>query len=166
MTRMWRVLVAALVALALIAVGCGSDDSTDTTDAEAAAHTEAAQLTEDWYAANSAYKNNEPDAVPVSAYYVPDGYHLYNDKTIDNDALAHHFAGSPGIDNVWVEGKEPAPTAAEPPCDYTLVGEMQNTIGGSVVATGELTFCVVTTDEGLRLHHTAWGISDLRAVDG
>ena len=124
---------------------------------------EASQLIEDWYAANDAYQNNDPDGVPVSEYYVPDGYHMYNTRKIDRDALAHHFAGDPRMEHVWVE--EPAATAAGPPCDYTLVGKMENTIADSVVATGEVTFCMVTTDDGLRLHHTSWAVSDLKGVD-
>lgn len=165
MTSMRRALAVA-VAVALVAVvGCGSADSIDATDEGTATTTtpEAAQLAEDWYAADEAYKNKDPDGVPVSDYYVPDGYHMYNTRKIDRDALAHHFAGTPGI---WVEGKEPAVTATEPPCEHTLVGVMENTIASSVKATGELTFCIVTTDDGLRLHHTAWVVRDLESTDG
>ena len=154
-SRIWVVLVVG--ALAFGATTCGEDPVT--------APPEAGQLVENWYAANDAYKNKDPEGVPVSVYYVPDGYHMYNVKKIDNDALAHHFAGSPGIKNAWVEGKEPAVTASEPPCEYTLVGVMENTIAG-VIGTGELTYCIVTTDDGLRLHHTEWGLIDLGVVDG
>jgi hypothetical protein len=137
------VALAVTVALALLVVGCSSNEIDAT-----AVPKEVSALIDDWYAALERADGSALDL------YLPNGYHLYGDLRFDHDQVLAHLQEG-GIEHEWIT--EPFLVAQDEGGSFVAVRGMRNTMPSGFSDASAVLFEIVTTTDGeLRFAQTAW----------
>lgn len=150
-----RVLVVAVVVLAVLGIGLGgwaiyqatTTEPAVTVDNAGTVPDDVASLIDDWWAAN-----DRGDGSVVELYRIG-GYHMFGGKRIAREDIADHLA-QPGWTSEWIS--EPYLVVDEGDGRYVVVGGLRNSNVSSSSASA-IVFEIKTDSDGqLQFAQTAW----------